>query len=101
MSNIPRPCNKICEYKSPSGYCSMTACIKQYNVCLTSGIKPSNPYLNMNIDTSSFEDCIFCKYDFEKGDVLYNRTSCDKGMVFEEVTVNYCPVCGRKLGWSE
>ena len=81
-----RICDAVCEYKSLSGYCTLTTCTKQFD-----------QYLNMNVDTSSFADCIFCKYDIEKGDVLYNRTSCDKGMVFEEVTVNYCPVCGRKL----
>lgn len=81
-----RICNAVCEYKSISGYCTLTTCIKQFD-----------QYLNMNIDTSSFADCVFCKYDLEKEDVLYKRTICSHGMEFEEVTVYYCPVCGRKL----
>ena len=70
----------FCEYRNSYGYCSLNSdCVK---------FKTTSA-----IDTG----CDFCKYDLEDGDILYNRTSADHAIVYEEVVVHYCPVCGRKL----
>lgn len=81
-----RICDAVCEYKSPSGYCSLTICSKQFD-----------QYLNMNLDTSSFQGCILCMRGIKKGDVLYNMIGGNGSMLFEEVPVYYCPGCGRKV----
>lgn len=43
------------------------------------------------------QECKLCKCDLKDGDYLYQFSSQDNTMVFREIIVHYCPVCGRKL----
>lgn len=72
-----------CAYKNTFGYCTISRCVHSVESTTT----------NNNVSVC----CDLCKYDLEDGDYLYQRSSQDHAMVFEEVIVHYCPVCGRKL----
>ena len=74
-----------CSYRNRFGNCSITACI----------IRPDTQ-TDVRINTAV--TCSLCKYDLEDGDYLYQRGSHDHGIVFDEIIIHYCPVCGRKLG---
>lgn len=75
--------DSTCRFRNAFGFCSQTACTHSYE-------EVQKAYAIVN--------CELCKYDLDDGDYLYQRTSQDHAMVFEEVVVHYCPVCGRKLG---
>ena len=75
--------DSTCRYRNSFGFCSCTACINRSHITV--------------LESAPVVTCELCKYDLDDGDYLYQRNSQDHAMVFEEVVVHYCPVCGRKL----
>lgn len=74
--------DNTCKYRTKNGFCSQTVCMNQKSI---------------TVSQWPVETCQLCKYDLDDGDYLYQRNSQDHAMVFEEIVVHYCPVCGRKL----
>ena len=81
MPTISTCPDATCGYRNAFGYCSQTACIK--------GNRIPQPVSTVR--------CDLCKFDLEDGDYLYHRTSSDHALIFEEIIVHYCHLCGRKL----
>ena len=45
-------------------------------------------------------ECKFCEYH-ENGDTLYEYGSDDRGIVFDQIKIHYCPVCGKILNGTD
>ena len=73
--------DSTCGFRNHFGFCTQTVC--------------SHPEIREKATVSI--KCELCKYDLDDGDYLYQRSSQDHALVFEEIIVHYCPVCGRKL----
>lgn len=46
------------------------------------------------------DGCEWCKYKY-KPETLYDYHDWDGGVSYDNVIVNYCPICGRKLDNTE
>ena len=71
--------DKFCNMRDRSGKCLATVCIhttKQVAI----------------IETK----CSVCE-KLEVGDILYQHKSNNYGIMFKEIRIRYCPVCGKKL----
>ena len=77
--------DSFCRFRNSFGYCSVTECIYH---------PPEDRFKSVELPA---QECKLCKCDLKDGDYLYQRGSQDHAMVFEEIIVHYCPVCGRKL----
>ena len=73
--------DSTCGFRNRFGFCTQSVCLlPEKREKATASIR-----------------CELCKYDLDDGDYLYQRSSQDHALVFEEIIAHYCPVCGRKL----
>ena len=77
--------DSFCRFRNNLGYCSVTACIYH---------PPEDGFNPVELPA---QECKLCKCVLKDGDYLYQFSGKDNAMVFREIIVHYCPVCGRKL----
>jgi len=73
--------DSTCLFRNRFGFCTQTVCILP----------------EKREKDTVFIGCELCKYDLDDGDYLYQSSSQDYAIVYEQIIAHYCPCCGRKL----
>lgn len=48
------------------------------------------------IEYNNKPTCYFCR-SHERFSILYDKEEDDQGLLFNSVTLNFCPMCGKEL----